>query len=81
MAAIIETVAAEYKIPCYEVASASAKKAMTGRGRLQDKAQEMIDAARARGWNVDDDHQADALGVAMVVYDMLGTPVPLALTA
>ena len=81
LASEIETTAAEHQTPCYEVASMSAKKALAGKARLANKKQDMIDAAHARGWNVEDEHQADALGVAMVIYDMLGTPVPLMLTA
>jgi Holliday junction resolvasome RuvABC endonuclease subunit len=65
-AAVIETTAAKHGIECREVESVSAKKVMTGRGRLEDKKRDMVNAALARGFRVADDHQADACAVAMV---------------
>jgi Holliday junction resolvasome RuvABC endonuclease subunit len=71
LAAIIETVAKKHKIRCLEIASSSAKVALAGSARLKEKKLEMVQAAWARGWEVADDHQADAIGVALVVYDSI----------
>lgn len=59
------------RIRCLEVATSSAKVALAGSARLEEKKRDMVRAAWARGWQAADDHQADAIGVALVVYDML----------
>jgi hypothetical protein len=60
------------RIRCVEVATSSAKLALAGSARLEDKKLDMVRAAWARGWEVSDDHQADAGGVFLVVCDALG---------
>lgn len=70
LASTIETVAKANDLRCFEVATQSAKLALTGRGRGVEKT-EMIIAATRRGWRVADDHQADACAVALVVHSML----------
>jgi Holliday junction resolvasome RuvABC endonuclease subunit len=73
LATTIETVAKKHGLRCIEVATSSAKVALAGSARLGDKKKSaMVEAAWARGWQVADDHQADALAVCMVTYDSLG---------
>lgn len=67
LAAEIETTAKEFKIECVEVATNSAKKALTGNGRAEKR--DMVVAATQRGWAVADDHQADAAAVALVAME------------
>lgn len=68
-----ETTAKECGVRVLEVASVSAKIALAGTARLgKDRKRLMVIAATRRGWRVSDDHQADAGGVALVVYDSLG---------
>lgn len=50
------------------------KRALTGNPRA-DKHESIVAAVR-RGWNVADDHQADALGVALAAYEHLQLRVP-----
>ena len=59
-----ELIAAQAGIECAEVAVVSAKVELSGDHRAKKPA--MIAAARARGWPVEDEHQADALGVGLV---------------
>lgn len=67
-----ETTAKECGVRVLEVASVSAKIALAGTARLgKDRKRLMVIAATRRGWRVSDDHQADAGGVALVVYDSL----------
>lgn len=61
------------RVRCLEVATSSAKLALAGSARLADKKRDMVRAAWARGWETADDHQADAIGVALVVYSSLET--------
>jgi len=86
LASEIETTALEWGVPkIFEVATISAKVALTGAGTLgpewkgqpaADRSKEwkrrMVAAATTkRGWAVADDHQADAAAVGLVVYGML----------
>jgi Holliday junction resolvasome RuvABC endonuclease subunit len=74
LAAIAELVAARSAVPrCIEVATSSAKKKLAGHGRARKPA--MIRAAILMGVQVADDHQADALAVAMCAYEHLGFEV------
>lgn len=77
LASTIETVAKANDLRCFEVATQSAKLALTGHGRVPkdakdwDWGREMVIAATRLGWRVADDHQADACAVAKVVHAML----------
>jgi Holliday junction resolvasome RuvABC endonuclease subunit len=77
LANTIETTAKKHGIRCFEVATSTAKKALTGFGRAPngvkgwDWGDEMVIAATKRGWKVGDDHQADAAAVALVVFQDL----------
>lgn len=59
-----ELVAKLRDIRCFEVNVATAKKVLTGNGRAE-KADMVIEATR-RGFDVTDDHQADACAVGLV---------------
>lgn len=78
LASTIETVAKCHGIRCLEVATASAKVALIGFGRAPkdvknwDWKREMMIAATRRGFPVADDHQADAVAVALVAMASLG---------
>lgn len=63
--AMIETAASRYGLECRECSPQTAKKALTGSGRA-DKI-EMKNAARARGWNVKNDHESDAIAVGLAL--------------
>lgn len=72
LATVIEVTARGLGVPCVEVATASAKKTMVGYGRKPkdapadfDWGKIMMDAAKRRGWPVEDHHQADACAVVM----------------
>jgi Holliday junction resolvasome RuvABC endonuclease subunit len=74
LAAIAELVAAEIDCErCIEVPTSTAKKKLAGHGRA-DKTM-MIAAAIKMGIDVADEHQADALAVALCAYDHVGVPV------
>jgi Holliday junction resolvasome RuvABC endonuclease subunit len=62
---IFETVASQRGLECKEVANGSAKKALGGHGRADVKT--MQAAAFARGWEVANDHEADACAVGLVI--------------
>lgn len=74
-----EEVAARNDLECSEVATATARKMLTGKGRFTDddgrplsteeSKQRMIAHCVARGWLVADGHQADAIAVGMVCVD------------
>lgn len=68
-----EEIAARNGLECSEVVPATAKKALTGSGRLKgttkEQKQQMIAACVARDWLVADEHQADAIAVGMVCVD------------
>jgi Holliday junction resolvasome RuvABC endonuclease subunit len=71
LATIAELVAAEHDIKrCIEVPTSTAKKKLAGHGRA-DKHQ-MKAAAVNAGVIVGDEHQADALAVAMCAYEHCG---------
>lgn len=72
---IAELVAAKRGIRCMEVSNQTAKMRMVGTAWKTTK-DDMIVAATRMGYAVADQHQADAVGVAVVCYDELGTPVP-----
>jgi Holliday junction resolvasome RuvABC endonuclease subunit len=72
LANTIELTAARRGIRCLEVASVSAKKALTGSGRSPKD--HMIVAAKDRGWDVKNNHEADAGGVGLVAIDWIARP-------
>ncbi len=96
LAGVIELVAKKHGITrCIEATTQECKKAMTGHGAIpkavkatlrkqEDRRKwwkhQMVAACHARRWMVQDDNQGDAVAVGVVVYDVLGTPVDLALT-
>lgn len=51
-------------VRCFEVNVATAKKMLTGNGRAEKA--DMVIAATSRGFDVGDDHQADACAVGLV---------------
>jgi Holliday junction resolvasome RuvABC endonuclease subunit len=74
LAAVAELVAARARVPrCIEVATSTAKKKLAGHGRAKKGA--MIRAAILMGVEVADDHQADALAVALCAYEHCGFAV------
>lgn len=77
LAAEVETTAKECGVQhILEIATSSAKVALAGTARLgKEKKRAMLVAAVNRGWNVADDHQADAGAVALVAYRSLGFDV------
>ncbi len=70
VAAIIEKVAFQRKLRCFEVNNKVAK-AHAGLGPYKDK-NGMIVAMTRLGYDIGDEHQADAAAVARVVYSDLG---------
>lgn len=73
LATVIEMAAKKHRVECIEVATSSAKVALAGTARLgKEKKRAMVIAASRRGWNIADDHQADAGAVCLVAYDHLG---------
>jgi len=74
LAAVAELVAARHGVPrIIEVPTSTAKKKLAGNGRAKKPG--MIAAAVRMGVNVADEHQADALAVALVAYEYLGVQV------
>lgn len=69
LVSVAELVAKLRGIRCVEVNVSTAKKALTGDGRADKGA--MRTAATNRGWDVADDHQADACAVALVAMETL----------
>lgn len=73
LSAEIETTCKELGVRCMEVASSSGKIALAGSARLgnsKERKEAMVAAATDRGWDVSDKgHDADACGVALVVFD------------
>lgn len=65
----IELAATKHLVRCIEVLVGDAKACLSGDRRADKKAME--DAARLLGWPVEDDHQADAGAVALVIYGHL----------
>lgn len=61
LSGVTQMLAREYRLPVQGYQSTTIKKVMTGSGRA-DKDQ-MVAAARARGFNPQDDNAADALGL------------------
>lgn len=72
LANTIETTAKRRGIRCLEVASVSAKKELTGSGRSPKD--HMIVAAKDRGWDVRNNHEADAGGVGLVALNWISSP-------
>ena len=70
VAAIIEKVAYDRRVRCFEVNNRVAK-AFVGLGPYKDK-NGMIVAMTQKGFSVADSHQSDACAVALVVYDQIG---------
>lgn len=83
LASTIETVATKHGIRCMEMPTQTCKVALLGpkvrppketpkaARRAWWKAA-MVAAARRQGWDVQDDNQADACGVACAVFDEIG---------
>lgn len=80
LATAVEMAARSKSIDCLEATTQQCKKALLGFGRMPkiwtkeqkdawDWKKEMVKAAQARGWSCADDHQADAVGVALVAYE------------
>lgn len=69
LANTIETTAKRRGIRCLEVAPVSAKKELTGSGRSHKD--QMIVAAKDRGWDVKNNHEADAGGVGLVALNWI----------
>ncbi len=75
---IVEKVAYQLKVRCFEVNVQSAKAHMGVAGRRpedmtqQQYKDQMLNAVTALGHECGDNHQADAVAVALTVYDQLG---------
>jgi Holliday junction resolvasome RuvABC endonuclease subunit len=69
LASIAELVAQLRDLRCFEVNVSTAKKRLTDDGRAQKS--DMIIAATKLGYEVANDHEADAIAVVLCVYDML----------
>lgn len=67
---VVELVAVQRNVRCFEVSVADAKMVLAGHGRATKI--EMKTAAVKRGFRVADDHQADACAVALTAYEHLG---------
>jgi Holliday junction resolvasome RuvABC endonuclease subunit len=70
LAGIAELVAWRARLRCLEVHSRTAKRRLTSDNRAKKRA--MQSAAVRLGFTVADDHQADAIAVALAAYDHLG---------
>jgi Holliday junction resolvasome RuvABC endonuclease subunit len=70
MASVVELVATRAGARCIEVPVPTAKKRLSGNGRATKR--EMINAAINLGHLVEDDHQADAIAVALAASDHIG---------
>lgn len=70
LVSVAELVANLRGLRCFEVNVSSAKLALTGDGRAQKN--DMIIAATQLGYEVANDHEADAIAVALVVWHQLG---------
>lgn len=60
-------------IRCYDYSPQTIKKFLTGDGRA--KKPDMVRAARARGYNVNNDHEADAIGLLLCHEARFSKPV------
>lgn len=75
---VIEKVAHQRKIRCFETHNQTAKAFMNVAGRKREDETKMqyksrmVTAVTAMGFDVADDHQADAVACALVVYSDLG---------
>jgi Holliday junction resolvasome RuvABC endonuclease subunit len=69
LVAMIEVAAERRAARCIEVEVCDAKECLTGERRASKGM--MINAAKGMGWQVMDDHQADACAVALVAYGHL----------
>lgn len=74
MATVVELVATRAHRRCIEVPVPEVKKRLTGSGWA--KKRDVVNAVVKLGHLVEDDHQADAIGVALVAYDHLGERAP-----
>jgi Holliday junction resolvasome RuvABC endonuclease subunit len=70
LVSIVELVATRSRLRCIEVPVPTAKKRMTGSGWATKR--DMVNAVVKLGHLVEDDHQADAIAVALSTYDHLG---------
>jgi Holliday junction resolvasome RuvABC endonuclease subunit len=70
LATVVELVATRARLRCVEVPVPTAKKRVCGTGRATKR--DMINAVVKIGHLVEDDHQADAIAVALATYDHLG---------
>lgn len=66
--------AEERGIPRFDYSPMTIKKFMTGNGVA--KKPEMVKAVRARGWNVTNDHEADAISLLLLHTEGRRPPVP-----
>lgn len=78
MVAIIEKVAYQLKLRCFEVNVQTAKAHMDVAGRKREDEtpaqykDRMVAAVTSQGYEVGDSHQADAIAVGLCVYSDLG---------
>ena len=70
LVSVAELIADLRGIRCFEVNVATAKKELSGDGRA--KKDDMVIAATRLGYDVSNDHEADAIAVALVVFAQLG---------
>jgi Holliday junction resolvasome RuvABC endonuclease subunit len=70
MAGMAEFVCHRAAVRCLEVHSQTAKRALAGNGRA--KKDQMIAAAVKAGFDVANDHEADACAVALAAYEHIG---------
>ena len=73
LATVVELVATRARLRCIEVPVPTAKKRVCGTGRATKR--DMINAVVNLGHLVEDDHQADAIAVALATYDHLGAAI------
>lgn len=70
MATVVELVATRARLRCIEVPVPTVKKRMTGTAWATKR--DVVNAVVKLGHLVEDDHQADAIAVALCAYDHLG---------
>ena len=69
MATVVQLVAVRAGVRCIEVPVPTAKKRICGTGRATKR--DVMNAVVKLGHLVEDDHQADAIAVALAAYDHL----------
>ena len=69
LVAVIELIAAMKGLRAIDIEPSIAKLCLTGSRRAEKR--EMVDSARGMGWQVANDHEADACAVALAAYGQL----------